>query len=214
MTINSVSNLNGGDMQLNVRRTSNPQETEFTQEAQDPLEYYKELCSEFPDITFRLEDYEEHERNPQKIILGYQDSFNQVGNNFSDLNQCSIEIDVSVIRHMQKDPRYAQEVRGVIESTRREYSTFARWTLEEGMDHCERILKDGGNHVITELQMHRGKASTEDEVRSMWNMPGASKTLSDKSIKRKLDNIQKNMFDSFMEMTQSHNKYAYLKSDR
>ena len=60
----SVSNLNAGDMQLNVRRTSNPQETEFTQEAQDQLEYYKELCSEFPDITFRLEDYEEHERNP------------------------------------------------------------------------------------------------------------------------------------------------------
>jgi hypothetical protein len=214
MNINSISNRALGDMQLSASKTDNQKIIEFTQEKQDPLEYYKALCSEFPDITFRLEDYEEHEKNPTKIILGYQDSFNQVGNNFSDLDQCSIVIDVAVIRHMQKDPQYAQQVRGVIESTKREHRTFTTWTMEEGMDHCERILKDGSDHVITELTMHRGRASTEDEIKSMWNMQGVSKTFYDKNIQMKFDAIQKDMFDNFLEMTQSHNKYANLKSDR
>lgn len=73
----------------------------------DPVAVYQDLCAEFPDITFRMED----KTRPDSEI-GYKNSLHQVGKNFGEPGQYSICIDVSVIRQMQQNPEYAEKVRG------------------------------------------------------------------------------------------------------
>ena len=78
----------------------------------DPLDYYKELCSLFPDVAFRLGDNEEETKHmgDSKPWFGYNDSLNQIGNHFGELSQVSVTIDVAVIRKMQSDPAFEKQV--------------------------------------------------------------------------------------------------------
>lgn len=73
----------------------------------DPVAVYQDLCAEYSGITFRLED-----KTKPDSEIGYKNSLHQIGNSFGEPGQCSISIDISVIRQMQQDPEYAEKVRG------------------------------------------------------------------------------------------------------
>ena len=76
------------------------------------LDYYHNLCSKFPDISFRLSDMEESLKhmNDRRPYFGYNDSLNQVGDNYSEMGQVSIDIDAAVIRKMQNNPDFEEAV--------------------------------------------------------------------------------------------------------
>lgn len=72
------------------------------------VSYYKDMCKKFPDVAFTLDD-------ASKIMdhgafYGYDGSMNLVGENYTEPGQKSVRIDVSVIKKMQADPEFEQEM--------------------------------------------------------------------------------------------------------
>ena len=135
----------------------------------DVLAYYQNLCKEFAGVSFRLDDVNEAAKHNGSPYLGYNNSFNQVGNNFGHSGQCSITLDVSVIKKMQKDPRYEQSVKGMIENTKTRYSEFETDALKDGYQYVCVSIEDNGGKPQRAIAQSNVPCSTEDEVRSMWN---------------------------------------------
>ena len=135
----------------------------------DVLAYYQNLCKEFAGVSFRLDDVYEAAKHNGSPYLGYNNSFNQVGNNFGHSGQCSITLDVSVIKKMQEDPRYEQSVKGMIENTKTRYSEFETDALKDGYQYVSVSIEDNGGKPQRAIAQSNVPCSTEDEVRSMWN---------------------------------------------
>lgn len=135
----------------------------------DVLAYYQNLCKEFAGVSFRLDDVNEAAKHNGSPYLGYNNSFNQVGNNFGHSGQCSITLDVSVIKKMQEDPRYEQSVKGMIENTKTRYSEFETDALKDGYQYVSVSIEDNGGKPQRAIAQSNVPCSTEDEVRSMWN---------------------------------------------
>ena len=136
---------------------------------QDPLAYYKKLCGEYSDVTFRLDDMAEASKNPDKLTLGYNGSMNQIGNNFGGKGNCSISIDIAVIKRMQSDPQYEQSVKGLIEDSRRRYSEFEAGALQDGYQYVSVSIEDNNGKPQRGVVQTNYPYSTEDEVKSMWS---------------------------------------------
>ena len=136
---------------------------------QDPLTYYKKLCSEYSDVTFRLDDIAEASKYPDKLSLGYNGSMNQIGNNFGGKGNCSISIDIAVIKRMQSDPQYEQSVKGLIEDSRRRYSEFEAGALQDGYQYVSVSIEDNNGKPQRGVVQTNYPYSTEDEVKSMWS---------------------------------------------
>ena len=136
---------------------------------QDPLAYYKKLCGEYSDVTFRLDDMAEASKNPDKLTLGYNGSMNQIGNNFGGKGNCSISIDIAVIKRMQSDPQYEQSVKGLIEDSRRRYSEFEAGALQDGYQYVSVSIEDNNGKPQRGVVQTNYPYSTEDEVKSIWS---------------------------------------------
>ena len=184
--------------------------TDFNMEKtqMDELSYYQNLCKQFPDASFRLGDYEESLKH--QVWYGYNNHVNQIGDNFGEMGQPSIEIDVAVIRRMQQDPEFEKNVIGLIKSNVNHYNDRMQMVYEDGcMYGCVNIqILDG--RLQTSLAGSHGHFSTEEELDEIWGKNSA-KNLQSVMIKQYTDKLQRTVMDSLLEMTQSHNKNAYLK---
>lgn len=158
----------------------------------DVLSYYQDLCKEFAGISFRLDDVSEASKHGNSPFLGYNNSFNQVGSNFGNKGQCSITIDASVIKRMQEDPRYEQAVKGMIENTRSRYSEFEAGALKDGYQYVSVSIEDNNGKPQRGTIQSYYPYSTEDEVKSMWNMGEYSNRVI--SI---IDDIKNDAVDAF-----------------
>ena len=161
----------------------------------DVLSYYQDLCKEFAGISFRLDDVSEASKHGNSPYLGYNNSFNQVGSNFGNPGQCSITIDSSVIKRMQEDPRYEQAVKGMIENTRSRYSEFEAGALKDGYQYVSVSIEDNNGKPQRGTIQSNYPYSTEDEVKSMWNMGEYSNRVI--SI---IDDIKNDAVDAFFKM--------------
>lgn len=161
----------------------------------DVLSYYQDLCKEFAGISFRLDDVSEASKHGNSPFLGYNNSFNQVGSNFGNKGQCSITIDASVIKRMQEDPRYEQAVKGMIENTRSRYSEFEAGALKDGYQYVSVSIEDNNGKPQRGTIQSNYPYSTEDEVKSMWNMGEYSNRVI--SI---IDDIKNDAVDAFFKM--------------
>ena len=180
MVINDISSSAyydlGDDYSTNYRKVVDmPQAAQRTastkyvqpEKPMDVLAYYRELCSDYPEISFRLEDRAEGERH--EYWLGYNNSMNQIGENFGEMDQYSVEIDVAVIRKMQSDPELERHVRGILSSMEYCYGNYQTMALESNCDHLCRILElDESGELVEATLVTTGKFSTEEEVRKMW----------------------------------------------
>lgn len=135
------------------------------------LDYYHNMCSKFPNISFRLSDKEEELKhmNDRRPYFGYNDSLNQVGNNFSELGQVSIDIDVAVIRKMQNDPNFEEEVLNAIGNCEKNYGLYQQGAIRDGMSYTDHCLELDGDKLQESQGYYHSKASTEEELRRMWN---------------------------------------------
>ena len=168
---------------------------------QDSLTYYYQLCQEFPDITFRLGDQNEGLKNINQPYLGYRDHMNQVGNNFGKIGQCSIKLDISVIRKMQTDPSYEQEVKGMIQNSKEWYGQTEAEALERGCTSTAVCFNDSNGRLQRSVIQANMQFSTEDEIRKMWKQD----TFSQKML-IKFSQTNDKMMDTYLQMLEKADK--------
>lgn len=131
----------------------------------DPiLDYYHDLCKQYPDITFRLYDKESMMRNGD---IGYKNSLNQVGENFGAHGQCSIDIEINVIKRMMQDPSYAIGVKAWIEDSQKSYAQYEKETEACGMIYTSVSLEDDNGRIVQGICRSRLSYSTEEELLAM-----------------------------------------------
>lgn len=215
MNINSVNNISDIYKQVkhtgkkNAFKAGNAEITKGLSSVDPDLQYYKELCAEFPSITFRLDDVSAYKNFSEgDVYLGYNNSMNQVGDNFGKIGQSSIEIDIAVIRRMKEDPSYEREVRWTIKDISDRYGSMEADTIAQGFrSMCALIQDDNGR-----IQVGKAKAmcdfSTEEEVKRMW---GKSENDNFIKIVWSENKINDELFDNFMKMTETkkRNKIAH-----
>lgn len=212
MNINSVSNVSNTYNQVkhtgkrNAFKVGNAEITKGLSSVDPDLQYYKELCAEFPSITFRLDDVSAYSEGD--FCLGYNNSMNQVGDNFGKIGQSSIKIDIAVIRRMKEDPSYEREVRWEIKDISDRYGSMEADAIAQGFrSMCAFIQDDNGR-----MQWGKEKAmcdySTEEEVKRMW---GKSEIDNFIKIEWSENKINDELFDNFMKMTETkkRNKIAH-----
>ena len=163
----------------------------------DPLAYYKQLCSKYPNISFRLDDYF-NGTNAKGYNLGYNNSMNQVGENFGEMGQCSIEIDISVIEKMMQDPKYEQQANGWIQAFEQNYAGHAADVASSGCSNFCFTIHDFGDGIQTGRTCGYTPFSTEEEVRKMWADEEYQKSVSQVFDKQKAD-----LIEIYLKMTES-----------
>ena len=126
---NTIISMTSTSKKASPVRTENA----FSQSIQSPLDYYNTLCKDYPDVTFRLDDIRTGQEKGWG--LGYNNSLNQRGTDFGMAGRCSINIDIAVIERMQKDPKYEQQIKGIIASSRKNYSSYEQSAASDGMPY-------------------------------------------------------------------------------
>ncbi|MCF0127426.1 MAG: hypothetical protein HUJ70_02600 [Pseudobutyrivibrio sp.] len=199
MAIDAISNYNTYSYPVKSVKANKDIsfKTANSKESDSNLALYKDICAKYPDITFRLDDLNEA-RKPQyqdNPYLGYNNSMNQSGDNFGGLGQCSINIDISVIEHMQKDSNYKAKVLGMIEVIQREYSNYEMQTKQDGFIYTSVGLEDVGGELQRSIAESNASYSTEDEIKRMWPTK-----QSDIRYVQIVDSAKRDLFETYMEM--------------
>ena len=132
------------------------------------IAYYKKLCQDFPQVTFKLSDIEGAKKSTLPYHIGYKGNSYQQGENFSSPNQCSIDIDVSVIRKMMADPEYERQLRGTIQNKIMDFPTYVQWAQKEGYGYCYVGLSDEGGKLVEYMGFSHDRVSTDEEMREIW----------------------------------------------
>lgn len=168
---------------------------------QDSLTYYYQLCQEFPDITFRLGDQNEGLKNINQPYLGYRGHMNQVGNNFGKMGQCSISLDISVIRKMQTDPSYEEEVKGMIQNSKEWYAQTQQDALEQGYSSTAVYFDDTKGRLQRSVMQTNMQFSTEDEINKMWEQDVFSQKM-----QIKFNRTNDKLLDTYLQMLEEADK--------
>ena len=170
------------------------------------LDYYHGLCKKYPDITFRLNDMEDAIQKGRNT--GYNNSLNQVGENYGAIGQCSISLDVKVIENMMNDPNYARGVNHWIEYIQNDYSLFEDESKQLGCSYTDVSIEDDNGRCFFSVGHYHLPFSTENELKEIWAQQDAGLTSED--IKKKFsENVD--MFDHLMEtFDKSQEKYKEM----
>jgi len=189
------------NISLNVSSSSNQNKVSFLMERCDDdsdsiLDYYHDLCKKYPNVSFRLEDLETGSKMPSEPpYLGYNNSFNQIGDNFGNPGQCSITIDKKVIENMQKDTVYKEIVYSYIENLEAQQVGYQQYATQEGMSCFAHILEDNNGVLAPSTTYAHSAFSTEEEVRKIWKMEA-----SNKEIAKTLEQLKDDMIDTYLAM--------------
>jgi hypothetical protein len=173
------------------------------------LDYYNELCKQYPNITFRLDDSvtaATYNSNGSCPYLGYNNSMNQVGNNFGTMNQCSINIDAAVVKHMQQDPVYESRVLGSIKDIEGRYSYYQGNAREQGAMYLCVNIEDNGGNVQKSATYSQNPFSTEKEVKELWDEESRAS-----DARNKVENVQRELLENYMNLLSEYDQNIYEK---
>lgn len=174
----------------------------FSPSFSDPLSYYQNLCKDYPDISFRLDDKSTWKEG--EVSLGYKNSMNQVGSNFGYPGQVSVSIDVSVIKKMQQDPEYEKEVRGLIERSRDYHSADKADAARLGYNYFATSIDDANGHPATSQTMSYSPFSTEEQIKALWNREGK-----DSNVMTIFEKQRQEMLNAFLDITDNKKATHY-----
>ncbi len=171
-------------------------QAENSPKSQSPMEYYQGLCREFQGVTFRLGDKAAQESSGGSA-LGYGGSMNQIGEGFGSPGQCSIQVDISVLRKMQQDPEYEKQVKGIIQDAKDTYSVYENQAGRDGYLYTCVEIEDGGARPQRALVNSKMPFSTEEEIRELWENESAQsqikinfQTVKDSLLEQYLDALE------------------------
>lgn len=164
------------------------------------VSYYKKLCEAYPDITFRMSDY----NAPGSYNIGYKGDSHQQGENYSCPDRCSIQIDVNVIKKMMADEDFEFRVKGRIANLITDYPVYVQWAKMDGYDYCYYGLYNDNGKLGEFIGYSCSQVPTDEELREMWKDELAAEDNASKEIKisyEKLINSAKNqMQETFFSM--------------
>lgn len=171
----------------------------------NPLEYYRNLVKEFPEVTFRLGDRENgFLPGHPNVGIGYNNSMNQIGENFGELGQCSIEIDVAVIRKMQSDPDYELRIKSLIRDSINNYPVYESWAKQEDYGYTSVDIEEEDGEPVRGVCLSSMVYSTEEEVRQIW-ADNEKQGRADDSLKKKIYircmGVKNSLIDDYMKLT-------------
>lgn len=158
------------------------------------LEYYHSLCKEFPGATFRLDDIQTALKNNGYTLesLGYNGSFHQIGSNFGEIGQCSIQIDIAVIEKMRTDPKYETAVRWKIGDSIARFGEYQTEVPEE--PYTVVCLEDDNGRLQRSRWHSSSRFPTEEETKDMI------RAYQNKTQKLDSDKMTDDLIDSYLKM--------------
>ncbi len=181
----------------------------------DPLIYYRNLAKSFLEITFRLSDKESDMRIADGCWHGYQGGLkesrmNQIGDHFSEPNQTSVDIDVSIIRRMQKDPEFEHimygELRGAIRNQQDRASSYAG----EGMPYFCYVFDEYNlttGIFSPSIKSAPNRFSTQEEIDKMWEQTEETGEHGKKQMfQHYYHQVEEDMLETFMKMVADGNQ--------
>lgn len=163
-------------------------------EAELNLEYYHSLCKEFPGITFRLDDIQTALKNDGYTLetLGYNGSFHQVGSNFGEIGQCSIQIDIAVIERMRNDPKYETSVKWNIQFSKERFGEYQTEVPEQ--PYTVVCFEDDNGRLQKGRWHSASRFPTEEETKEMIRKYQA------KAQRFDTDRMTDDLIDSYLKM--------------
>ncbi len=167
-------------------------QAENSPKPQSPMEYYQALCREFQGVTFRLGN-KAAQKASGGSVLGYGGSMNQMGESFGSPGQCSIQIDISVLKKMQQDPEYEKHVKGTIQDARDTYSMYESQAGRDGYPYVCVEIEDGGARPQMSLVNSKMPFSTEEEIKEMREQESAQS-----QIKINFQNIKDSLLEQYL----------------
>lgn len=158
------------------------------------LEYYHSLCKEFPGATFRLDDIQTALKNNGYTLesLGYNGSFHQIGSNFGEIGQCSIQIDIAVIEKMRTDPKYETAARWKIGDSIARFGEYQTEVPEE--PYTVVCLEDDNGRLQRSRWHSSSRFPTEEETKEMIRAYQAQTPRLD------TDKMTDDLIDSYLKM--------------
>lgn len=158
------------------------------------LEYYHSLCKEFPGATFRLDDIQTALKNNGYTLesLGYNGSFHQIGSNFGEIGQCSIQIDIAVIEKMRTDPKYETAARWKIGDSIARFGEYQTEVPEE--PYTVVCLEDDNGRLQRSRWHSSSRFPTEEETKDMI------RAYQNKTQKLDSDKMTDDLIDSYLKM--------------
>ncbi len=158
------------------------------------LEYYHSLCKEFPGATFRLDDIQTALKNNGYTLesLGYNGSFHQIGSNFGEIGQCSIQIDIAVIEKMRTDPKYETAARWKIGDSIARFGEYQTEVPEE--PYTVVCLEDDNGRLQRSRWHSSSRFPTEEETKDMI------RAYQNKTQKFDSDKMTDDLIDSYLKM--------------
>ncbi|MBE5908600.1 MAG: hypothetical protein E7278_07180 [Lachnospiraceae bacterium] len=175
----------------------------------EPLDYYYEFVKKYPDISFRLSDKSSME-NP---CYGYNNHTNQVGNNFSNPSQISVEIDVAVIRRMMKDDQFANQVNRLMQNYQIDYSQWQKMGLSDGNTNFCILLEevDWGTGVAEAMIRAPYPFYTEEQSRALNAMYDTSDNKYLKMLAQRRDELEEDFMKMVAERQEDRLTYEQIR---
>lgn len=130
--------------------------------------------------------------------MGYNNSFNPVGDNFGFQGQCSITIDKKIIENMQKDNAYKEIVYSYINNLDRQQVGYQQSSQQQGMSCFAHTLEDNNGVLAPSTTYGHGTFSTEEWVRRVGDYDDYQKKVGQVFEKQKAD-----LFEIFLKMTEA-----------
>ena len=124
--------------------------------------------------------------------LGYNGSFHQIGSNFGEIGQCSIQIDIAVIEKMRTDPKYETAARWKIGDS---IARFGEYQTEVPEEPYTVVCHEDDNGRLQRSRCHSSsRFPTEEETKEMIRAYQA------KTPRLDTDKMTDDLIDSYLTM--------------
>ena len=190
-----------------VNKNEDIEKIDVQEEQKDSImDLYKSICEKYPDVSFRLTDmnaeveYEKKNGTNCCPWLGYNNSMNQIGDNFGKMSQKSVEIDATVLKKSLEDPNYRENFMAYLDDslTDTRYNEWRSMAYEQGATNmCLGFIDENGK--LTKCATNANcEFSTEEQIKSMWKNDSFQDELLGKVMSQKdelLENYMKMLFE-------------------
>ena len=178
------------------------------------MKLYDDICKDYPDVSFRLDDRETSNAYQKKYgtecmaYLGYGNSMNQVGDNFGELSQKSVEIDVPILKKCLSDPDYKKAFMSQLDSSINGYQQWINTARDLNASNMCIGFLDVGDGVAMYSACANVPFVTEVEIRQRY---GKSEAYAQNMIIQKSKEIQNELTEDYMNTLSEHNKTLHNK---
>ncbi len=193
-----------------VNKNEDIEKIDVQAEQKDPImDLYKSICEKYSDVSFRLTDmnaeveYEKKNGTNCCPWLGYNNSMNQIGDNFGKMSQKSVEIDATVLKKSLEDPNYRENFMAYLDDslTDTRYNEWRSMAYEQGATNmCLGFIDENGK--LTKCATNANcEFSTEEQIKSMWKNDSFQDELLEKVLAQKAE-----LLDNYMKILSEHSQ--------